>query len=421
MAERSPSPIRRLFLLEPGEGAPLLLSGGMFLLLMLGYYLLRPLREAMGIAKGADRLPWLMTGTLLAMLLVNPLFSWMVARWPRRRFVPWTYRILALSLLGFGLGFRALPGHGGVRLGYAFYIWLSVLNLFLVSLFWGYMADLWSEAQGRRLFGAIAVGGTLGALVGAALTEALSSGRFGVQAGPTGTLFLAVVFLEGAVQCGRALGRRRGLERGEAGAEPGPRIFEGLRLLARSPYLLLLCGYLLLYTVTSTFLYLQQGGIVARSFTGSAARAAAFARIDLGVNTLSLFGQLFLTGHFVKRLGLGAALGLLPLLTLLGFGALALWPVFPVLALVMVARRGLHYAVDRPVREMLYLPLGPEEKYKTKSFVDTFVYRTGDLLGVWAPGLLAAVGVPAALGGLGLSAAWAGVAKGLGKRTLRAS
>lgn len=421
MRDRLLSPFRRLLLLEPGEGLPLLLSAGMFFLLLQGYYLLRPLREAMGIAKGADKLPWLMTGTLLAMLLVNPLFTWMVSRWPRHRFVPWSYRLLALSLIGFGVAFRLLPGHGGARLGYAFYIWLSVLNLFIVSLYWGYMADLWNEAQGRRLFAVMAVGGTLGALVGSALTEALSSGRFGFRADATVMLFLAVAFLEAAVQCAAALGRRFELRGSAPEREPGPKVFEGLRLLARSPYLLLLCAYLLLYTITSTFLYLQQGEIVARSFAGGAARTAAFARIDFWVNALSLIGQLFLTGHLVKRLGLGVVLGILPLLTLGGFGALALWPTFPVLALVMVARRGLHYAVDRPAREMLYLPLGPDEKYKTKSFIDTFVYRTGDLLGVWAPGLLAAIGILAAVGGLGLSAGWAGVAWGLGRRANRAS
>lgn len=406
---------RRVVLLEPGEGRPFLWSAAYFFLLLTSYYLLRPLREAMGIAKGAEKLPWLMTGTLLVMLAVNPLFAALVSRLPRRRFIPWAYRAFGLTLLCFGVLFLKLPLHGGPALGYAFYIWLSVFNLFVVSVFWALMADVWTEAQGRRLFGMIAVGGTLGAMAGSALTEVLSR-TLGLQAG--WLLLLSVLLLEGAVQCVRALANH--FELGDvAGAarEPGPGLWTGLKLMGQSRYLQLICGYMLLFTVTSTFLYLQQGDIVARTFKGQAARTAAFARVDFWVNGLSLVGQLFFTGRLLKRTGVGLALVLLPSLTLLGFGALALWPTFAVLSVVMVARRGLHYAVDRPTRELLYIPLGPEEKYKTKSFIDTFVYRAGDLLGVWAPSLLAGLGV--ALAGLGLSGLWATTAGFLGRQRAR--
>ncbi len=402
--------LRRLVLLEPGEGPVLVAATGYFFCLMAGYYLLRPVREAFGIARGADKLPWLMTGTLLAMLLVNPAFAALVARFPRRRFIPWTYRFFALNLLGFAALFHA---KAGPALGYAFYVWLSVFNLFVVSVFWGFLTDLMQEDQAKRLFGFIATGGTLGAIVGAGATEALSRHQ---ALGPGGLMLLSAVCLELAAQCALLLARRYGLgATAGAPAEPGPGAWEGLRLVANSRYLQLMGGYMLLYTITSTFLYLAQGHIVEHAFASRAARTAAFARLDLWTNLLTLAGQVLLTGRVLRRFRMAGILLVLPVLTLLGFGGLWLLPTFGMLALVQVSRRGLHYALDRPAREILYIPLGPEEKYKSKPFLDTFVYRTGDLLGVWAPSALALVAIPAAPAAMVLSAAWYGTAAALGR------
>jgi len=402
----------RLVRVRPGEGASLLLATGYFFFLMLGYYLLRPLREAMGIAKGADKLPWLMTGTLLAMLLANPAFAALVSRLPRRRFIPWAYRFFGLNLLVFFVLFRILPGHGGTALGYTFYIWLSVYNLFVVSVFWGFMADLFTEEQGKRLFAFIAMGGTLGAIVGAGLTEALSRGElFGwalhLKASPAALVLVAAGFLELAVQCVLALARRFRLGNQAGGPrEPGPGLLEGLRLIGKSRYLALICTYMLLFTLTTTFLYMAQGAIVAKVFANQAARAAAFARIDFWVNVLTLVTQLFFTSRLITAFGLRPVLVLLPVLTVVGFGALWVWPTFAVLAVFQVLRRGLHYAVDRPAREILYIPLGADEKYKSKPFIDTFVYRGGDFLGAWAPAFLGWLTVPVAAVAMGLSGLW---------------
>jgi len=413
--------LRRLVLLEEGEAPALLWSTAYFFLLLFGYYLLRPVREAIGIARGADKLPWLMTGTLLAMALVNPAFAALVSRLPRRRFIPWTYRFFALNMLGFFLAFRALPGHGGAALGYAFYIWLSVFNLFVVSVFWGLMSDVWSESQGKRLFGFIATGGTLGAMAGAALTGVLSKGfllggqRLRVE--PLSLLLLSMLTLELAVQCVKRLAAIFRLGNAAHGPrEPGPGPLAGLHLLGTSRYLQLIGAYMLLFTLTGTFLYLQQGAIVERAFSGTAARTAAFARIDFWVNGLSLVTQVLLTGRILTGLGIPGVLALLPLLSLAGFGALWVWPTFGVMALVQVLRRGLHYAVDRPARELLYIPLGAEERYKSKPFIDTFVYRGGDLLGAWVPSLLAMIALPLALAALGCSGLWLGSAWVLGRR-----
>jgi AAA family ATP:ADP antiporter len=402
-----------------GEGLLLLWSTGYFFFLLFSYYLLRPMREAFGIARGADKLPWLMTGTMAVMFLANPMFAALVSRLPRRRFIPLAYRSCAATMAGFYLLFKFLPGHGGAALGYVFYIWLSVFNLFAVSVFWAFMSDGFNEDQGKRLFSFIAVGGTLGGILGAATTGALTQGLIlgghllKLQA--TTLLLLAIVALELAVQCAVMLARRF-LPVGvpSRNREPGPGMFEGLRLFTRSPYLALLGLYILLFTVTSTLLYMQQGSIVARTFATQAARTAAFARIDFCVNVLTLFSQVFIASRLITGLGLRTVLCLMPVVTAVGFGALWAWPAFAVLVAFQVLRRGLHYAVDRPAREVLYIPLGPDERYKAKPFIDTFIYRGGDLLGTWMPNLLALGAVPVGAVALALSGLWLGAGHRLG-------
>jgi AAA family ATP:ADP antiporter len=426
MSESEPSLLRRLAMVRKGETRVLLWAAGYFFFLLMSYYLLRPMREAFGIARGADKLPWLMTATLVAMLLANPLYAALVSRIPRRRFIPLTYRIFALSMLGFWAAFRVLPSHGGVWAGYAFYVWLSVFNLFVVSVFWSLLDDLFTEEVGKRLFGLIALGGTLGALAGAGLTTTLSRGfdlgALRIQVAPPTLLLLSVLFLEAAVACMKGLAARASkVDLKPPTPEPGPGIFEGLRLVATSRYLQAICLYMLLFTITSTFLYLLQGRIVEQTFEGQAARTAAFARLDFWTNVVTLSVQALFSGRILTGLGLRTTLCLLPALTLASLGGLWAMPTFAVLAAVQVSRRGLHYAVDRPAREILYIPLGQGEKYKSKPFIDTFVYRGGDMLGVWTPTLLGLLGVPVGAVGLAVSAGWLGVAVWLGRLRARIS
>lgn len=426
--------INKLALLQPGEGPLVIWSALYFFLILTSFYLLRPLREAMGIDRGADKLPWLMTGTMTMMLLANPAFAWLVSRWPRRRFIPITHRLFALQMLTFFALFRWLPAHGGVNLGYVFYVWLSVFNLFVVSVFWALMADLYSTDQSKRLFGMIAIGGSLGATAGAGLTAMLADGLpawTGIHARlDVSTLFMvAAVFLELAVICVRRLfewsaARNEG-DHAETGAstvdgvtyarmsyerpaarEPSPRIMDGLRLIARSPMLQLICLYIFLFAVCSTFLYMAQGGIVERTFSDRAARAAAFARMDFWTNALTFAMQLLLTGRIVSSIGMGGTLLVLPLLTIAGFAGLWIMPVYAMLFVIQVSRRALHYALDRPAREALFTLVGPDGKYKSKPFIDTFVYRGGDMLGGWVPLWLGMLGVGVAPAGLAVSGAW---------------
>jgi ATP:ADP antiporter, AAA family len=381
---------RKLLLLRPGEGRALAWSALYFFFLLLSYFILRPVREAMGIDRSADDLPWLMTGTMAAMLLANPLFAWMVARFPRRVFIPAMYFFFASNLgLFFALS-QVLPETRW--LGYAFYIWLSVFNLFSVSLFWAVMADGFSSEQSQRLFGVVGVGGTIGAISGGLFTRAAigTVGSFGLMLVSAGLLLVVVFCVWRVMRVMGISGARRDRVESAASAEPGPGVLAGVRLISKSPYLLMICVYLFLYTTLSTFLYMHQGRVIELAAPDRESRAAIFATIDIAANVLTLVTQLFLTSRIVRGIGVGPTLAILPTVSIIGFAAL--WaapgmglPILGTLIVFQVARRGLHIAVSRPAREMLFTVLGQDEKYKSKPFIDTFVYRGGDLFGAWSP------------------------------------
>lgn len=407
--------------LRPGELPLLVLSAGYFFFVLASWYVLRPIRDEMGVAGGVDNLAWLFLGTLTATLLAQPAFAALVERWPRRRFIPWTYRFFALNLGLFYLALRTLDAGSQVWIGRAFFVWTGVFNLFVISVFWGFMADVFEPGQARRLYGVIAAGGTLGALVGGAVTATL------VEAlGAAPLLLVAAVILEAAIRCESALGRRAAeRDREQEAAERravGGGVLAGITHVARSPYLLGICGFLLLYTVSSTFLYFLQAQIVADAFSDPGARTALFAKIDVWVNGLTLLIQIGLTGRILTRLGVGGTLALLPLLSLAGFTALAAAPVLTAVVVFQVARRTSNFALSRPARENLFVPLSREDKYKAKSFLDTFVYRAGDQVGAWTHTGLAAAGLGIAgiaTAALPVCAAWLALSLWLGRRYLR--
>lgn len=375
---------------RPHEVRLLVLSGAYFFLVLTAYYIIRPIRNEMGVAGGVENLAWLFTGTLALTLLVHPLFAWAVARYPRKRFIPLTYRFFSLNLLAFFLLFRFLPSGAYLWIGRFFFNWTSVFNLFVVSVFWAFMADIFRSDQGKRLFGFIGVGGTLGAILGSTLTTVLAGAL-----GPVNLLLVSALFLELALLCVRALGRRvraDGVERDEDEERIiGGGVLAGISSAFRSPYLLGIILFMFLFTFSSTSMYFQQADIVSRHFQDPGVRTSFFARIDLLVNLLTLFTQAFLTGRIIKWFGLGVALAILPMVTVLGFGLLGLMPTLGVLMAVQTLRRGFNYGLMKPALEALYTVLPREEKYKAKNFIDTFIYRAGDQAGAWSyDGLMAA-------------------------------
>jgi AAA family ATP:ADP antiporter len=409
--------LRHLVNVRPGEGAALSWAFLYFFSLLCSYYIVRPMRDEMGIAGGVENLQWLFTGTFVAMLAAVPLFGWVSSRFERRRFLPAVYYFFIVNLLLFFVLFRSGITHAWVAR--AFFIWTSVFNLFVVSVFWSFMADIFSNAQARRLFGFIAAGGTAGAICGPLLTTALA-----LPLGPANLLPVSASLLGVAIVCVQRLGTWRSTVGERDAAQPengrviGGQVLAGVQLVLRSRYLLGICLLMLLFTTLATFLYFQQAQIMRDSFSDPAQRTAVFAAMDLAVNVLTLLFQVLLTGRLVQWLGLGWTLALIPVLLAAGFLALGLSPVLAVLVVVQVLRRAGNYAIMRPAREMLYVVLGREEKYKAKNFIDTVVYRGGDALSAWAYAGLAALGLSLsaiALVAVPLSLLWAGIAYRLGQ------
>jgi len=403
-----------------GELRAALWSFAYFFCLLCSYYILRPVREEMGIAGGVERLPWVFTATFVAMVAAVPAFGALAARYPRRTLLPVVYGFFIANILGLFALLRSglVPGWAPG----AFFVWLSVFNLFVVSVFWSFMADLWSDEQARRLFGFIAAGGSAGALVGPSLTAVLVG-----LIGPVNLLPVAAAVQAGALLCVARL-RRWAAARmpgtpGSAGRRDeqplGGGVLAGVTLVLRSRYLLGICLFIGLSSTLATFVYFQQAHIVRASFVDPGQRTAAFALMDLAVNALTIGAQLFLTGHLVARLGLPRTLAFLPALTLLGFAALGLVPVLTVLVGFQVLRRAAQYGVARPAREMLFTVVTREEKYKAKNFIDTVVYRGGDAVSGWAFAGLAALGLGPtgiALVALPLAVVWIAIALHLGRR-----
>ena len=384
-------------------------SGAYHFLLLCAYYMLRPLRDAMGLRGNVRTLPWLFAGTLAAIVVVTPLFAALVERLPRKRFLPLVYHFFAANLVVFFVLLRGTPSTVTARV---FFVWTSVFSLFAVSIFWAFMADRFDRAAAARRFGMIALGGTLGAMAGAGVTALLAA-----RVGAANLTLAAALCLEAAVVC---------FHRAAAGSEfrahaadaPKRPVWHFAVVLARSPYLGALAGYMLLYTITSSFAYLEQARLVQAAVHGDGARTALFARMDLAVNLASVLLQAGLTSLLLRRAGVTAALLVLPVLTLAGFGALAARPSLWLIVGFQVARRTADYFAARPARELCYVVVGREEKYAAKSFIDTFVYRGGDALGAGAFGLVGAV---APLVALPLCGLWIAIAFFLGGRQRRLS
>ncbi len=391
-----------------GEGGAVLVAALYFFCLLSSYYLLRPVRDEMGIRGGVDQLQWLFTATFVAMLAAVPLFGWASSRWPRQRLVPAVYLFFIAMLLVFYL---VLQGEGawGPR---AFYVAISVYNLFVVSVFWSFMADLFNREQGKRLFGLIAAGGSAGAMLGPGMAALLAQ-----WIGTEQLLPASAVLLGGALVCAWVLGRRASAEP-RAGEALGGGIWEGVTLLIQQRRLQGIALFIWLYTTLATFVYFQQAHIVADAFTDSNDRTTTFALIDLGVNMLTLTLQLLVTGRLLTALGLGRSLALVPALLLLGFAGLAIAPVLGVLATVQIIRRAGNYGLTRPAREVLFTGVDRNARYKAKNFIDTVVYRGGDALAGWLfTGLKAAgLGVSGtALVAIPITLGWAALGLWLGK------
>lgn len=395
------------------ERRALLWSATLFFLLLFGYMLLRPVRDMMGARAGWHRVPSLARAVLIAMLLLQPVFGWIVARWPRRAFLPWIYGAFALQLVGLG-AWALLSPPGDLRFAQVWFVWLSVFNLFVVSVFWGFMADTWAPGQAARLYGAIGVGGTLGAVLGglafAPLRGALaaldpSAGSRGSLAGLCliGALALlgAVLAVRRVSAAARAFVGREASRRVEERVGGG--VLDGLVRVARSPYLLGIALMVIGYTLTSTWGWAERIELVKRSGMSEGAQGDLSAWTESGVQGLTLLGQLLFTGALLPSLGVGRLLALGPVAAAAGFAALLAAPGVATAVGFVLLTRVAHFAFAKPAQEALFSVVERSDKYKAKSLVDTFVYRLSDWGGLeTAALLLLAFGGTEGLSGAGL-------------------
>jgi AAA family ATP:ADP antiporter len=410
--------LSRLFGVEPDETPAVAAGVLMFFLLFAGYFMLRPVRETLGIAGGVDNLQWLFTGTFVATLAAIPLFGWIAARAPRRRILPWTYGFSALNLLGFAAAIALQPDNAWIARG--FYIWLSVFNLLAISVAWSVLADLFPVAQAKRLFALMAAGASAGGLAGP-LLGVLLVGALDLA----GLMVLSTALLLGSAVAARALQvwrDRRPLQADETTARRQPlggNPFAGIGTVLRSPYLLGIAAFVVLLASVTTFLYFEQARLVELHFPDRADQTRVFGTLDFIVQALALLTQLFLTGRIVQRLGIVVLLTTVPMVMALGFLWLALAPTFAVFAVVMVTRRAGEYALARPGREMLFTVVPPEAKYKAKNVIDTAVYRGADAVSAWVKtGIDAIASNPAvvAVAGAALALVWAFTGWSLARR-----
>lgn len=395
------------------ELAPAACGFAFFFFLFCGYFMLRPIRETMGIQAGVNQLQWLFTATFVATLAVVPLFGWLSARVPRATLLTWVYSLFALTMAGFAALLYLRPD--SVWAARAFYVWLSVFNLFVVSIAWSLMADVFRMESAKRLFALIAAGASAGGLCGP-LIGALLAGALG----PAGLLLLSALLLTATLPLKQWLLRWRTETRMEVAPEDMQQpiqgaILAGISRIFQSRFLLGISLLVILLATLNTFLYMEQARLVADAFPTTAERLRVFSALDFTVQTLALLSQLFLSGRIAARLGLRFLLTAVPLAVGVSFLALAAFPVFGVLAAAMILRRAGEYALIRPGREMLFTAVPAEDKYKTKSVIDTVVYRGGDAASGWVKAGVDMLGYGAALIALlGAAVALAAAAVGYG-------
>ena len=350
-------------------------------LIMSSYYILRAVRDEIGAADSRN-LQLLWTAVFFVMLLAVPLYSWIASKWSRGVFVPLANRFFIACLVAFWLCLMLLPESARPWIDRVFYIWTSVFALFVVSVFWGFMADCFSNEQGKRLFATIAVGSSVGAMLGSTITAALAT-----VVPVFALLLIACIPLEAASWCAKVLHRRfeTGDVRaaGEAAKAIRGNAWTGMKAVFSSRYLMGIAMFIAVMTFISTVLYFQQSALIYDAIPDRGVRRVLLARMDWAVNFLTILFQVYLTARIVKWLGVGLTLALVPAAMMVGFLALGLYPTLAVLVVVQVAYRAGRYGLTKPAREMLWTVLGREEKYKAKPFLDAAVYRGGDLVSAW--------------------------------------
>jgi AAA family ATP:ADP antiporter len=418
-----PTWLHKLVDVRPNEVRALLWSFAYFFSVLCAYYILRPMRDEMGIIGGVRNLPWLFTATFVTLLAAIPFYGFVVSRLPRRIFIPVVYRFFIANILIFwGLLQFDFDKELTARI---FFVWISVFNLFVVSVFWSFMADMFRNEQGKRLFGFIAAGGSAGVLLGPSLTIVLAK-----PLGAVNLLLISALILEIAVFCTRRIERETIIQDRDtvqtiddaSGEAIGGGTMAGLLLVLRSPYLAGIALWVMLLSLAGTFLYFEQQHIVAAASDDSTQRLRIFASIDLAVGVLTILIQLSATGRIISRVGVGPAAAILPLVAIIGFSALVVAPMLLTVIIFQACQRTANFAISNPAREIFFTVVDREEKYKAKNVVDTVVFRGGDAASGWAYAAMQGLGLQVAgiaMATIPIAALWFGLSLWLGRAQSR--
>jgi len=430
--------LRRAAVIEPHEIAAVVAAFLLFFFMWGGYFAVRPVRETIGTVLGRQQVANLWIFTWLGSLLIIPLYGAIVARFRRAAFLPATYGVVAIVLALIGIAMRGEAINP--LLAKFFYVFISVVNLFLISMFWSFLLELFDGRQTKRLFGVVAAGGSAGALVGPLISDLTVS-----HVGNSGVLFIGASLFVAAIVCQRALlaiwTTRAGTVAGATGKDDplGGNMFAGITLILRSPYILGIALFVVFIATVNTLLYFEQLRLVEIYFPETTDRTRVFARLDWIVQSLTVLSQVLITGRVAQRFGVIALITAVPIAMIVGFLALAVsfmvfplpaegaaatvvpasFTVFVIFAVVFVLRRATEYAFVRPGREMLWSSLDKETKYKAKNTVDVPVYRFADVVSAQVNNGVSAAGAGAtgvALLGAVVAAIWACVGWWLGRR-----
>lgn len=418
MTEETPKGLARMARALPGELKPVLLSFGYFFFVLACYFVLRPVRDEMGIRSGVRNLPWLFTGTFVASLIIAPIYAALVAKLKRSVFIPSVYGFLIANIVAFWALLTA--GAYAAQTAVVFFVWITVFSVFAVSVFWSFMADLFDSEQAKRLYPFIAAGGSLGGFAGSATVTGLAK-----VIGPANLLIVAAVLLGLALACAIGLERtpvardpsKRKIDDAKSGT--GGSWLDGLSAIVKNPYLAGIALWVFLLSVANTFAYYMQAEVISAANLDSASRTQIFGAIDLATNILIPLIQILITGALLKRAGIGPTLAIVAVVAVGGYLALAAMPVLAVVIAVQIAYRASSFALSNPAREALWPVVGREEKYKAKNVVDNVVFRGGDVANSWIYNALSgAAGLSVAgiaLIGAAVSAGWIAVSISLGR------
>lgn len=403
----------------PNERRALALAFACNFVLLGSYYILRPVRDTVATIYGVNQLQQLFTATFVGTLIGTTIFSGLASRIRLTRLLPGVFWFWLCNVVLFEVLFRIAPDNRW--LGGSYYVWFSVANLFMISVFWSLMVDVFSPAQATRLFAYIASGGALGSIVGPLLTRLLVN-----SLGISGMLLLAALgFLAVIVLIHLLMHEKTRLRSAAEDTQQSTldhnlsgSALEGFRELFGSRYALSQAAFMLLMTWVNTVAYFLQTDVIARSYAAIASRAQAIADIDLVVNICTAAILLLGLGRIVQRFGVTAGLILNPMLMVVAFVATALSPTLIVIQGLQIVRRVAQYAIARPSREICFTVVEQSGRYKAKNVIDTVVYRFGDVSSAWMQAGLRSAGyglAGAVAVGVGASLVWGGTAAYLGR------